>query len=165
MGELLKRFPAVLALAAALGAPAAARAADVAISPANGTLDASPQTQISILGAAPRSIRSVSVTGSSTGAHDGKLHAYSHRRGASFVPAQQFEQGERVTAVVKIKGRKPARFSFTIARLAPSPGVLNLPVTQPAKLQSFVSAPGLMPPKIAVLKRSSRASDGDVFLT
>jgi len=165
MGGLAKTFPAALALAAALGAPAAARARDVAISPANGTPDASPQTQISILGVAPRSIRSVSVRGSGTGAHEGKLRAYSHRRGASFVPAQPFEQGERVRAVVKIKGEKPARFSFTIARLAPTPGVLNLPVTQPAKLQQFASAPGLAPPKIAVLKRSSRASGGDVFLT
>src|SRR5581483_3868736 len=57
----------------------------VAISPAPGTPDASPQTQISILGAAPRSIESVLVTGAQTGTHPGRLHPYSGDRGASFV--------------------------------------------------------------------------------
>jgi hypothetical protein len=165
MGGFLKRFPAVLVLAAALGLPAAARAADVAISPAPGTLDASPQTQISILGVPPRSIRSVSVTGSTSGAHQGRLRAYSRRRGASFVPAQPFVQGERVSAVVKIKGRAASRFSFTIARLGATQPVLNLPIRQPGKLQQFVSVPDLAPPRITVLKRSAGASDGDVFLT
>jgi hypothetical protein len=162
MGGFVKRFPAVLALVAALGGASAARAADVAISPAPGTPDASPQTQISILGVAPKSIRSVSVTGSTSGAHQGRLRAYSRRRGASFVPTQPFTQGERVRAVVQIRGRAPRRFSFTIARLGPTQPVLNLPVRQPGKLQQFVSLPDLAPPKITVLKHSS---GGDIFLT
>jgi Arylsulfotransferase (ASST) len=158
----MNRFPAVLALAPALAAPAAAHAADVAISPAAGTPDASPQTQISILGVTPRAIRSVSVTGSTTGAHQGRLRAYSRRRGASFVPNQPFAQGERVSAVVRIEGRAVSRFSFTIARLGPTQPVLNLPVRQPGKLQQFVSVPDLAPPKITVLKHSA---GGDIFLT
>src|SRR3954462_11700204 len=120
----LKWYPAGLALVVALGAPTAARAADLAISPAPGTPDASPQTQISILGITPKSIRAVSVTGSSSGAHQGRLRAYSGRRGASFVPSQPFTQGERVNAVVRIGGNAANRFSFTIARLAPTQPVL-----------------------------------------
>jgi hypothetical protein len=162
MGGLANRFPAVLALAASLGGAAAARASDVAISPAPGTPDASPRTQISILGVTPGAIRSVSVTGSTTGPHQGRLRAYSRRRGASFVPNDPFAQGERVSAVVRIKGRAPSRFSFTIARLGPAPGVLNLPVRQPSKLQQFVSVPDLAPPRITVLKHSP---GGDIFLT
>jgi Arylsulfotransferase (ASST) len=165
MGELLKRFPAVLALAAALAAPVAAHAADVAISPAAGTPDASPQTQISILGVSPRAIRSVSVAGSTSGAHQGRLRAYSRGRGASFVPKDPFTQGERVTAVVRIRGRTASRFSFTIARLGAAQPVLNITTRQPGKLQQFVSVPALAPPRIAVLKRSAGASAGDVFLT
>src|SRR5690349_7419561 len=157
-----KCLPGILAVLALVAAPAAARASDLAISPAAGTPDASPQTQISILGVAPRSIRSVSATGSTTGPHHGRLRAYRGPRGASFVPAQPFAQGERVSAVVRIKGRAPARFSFTIARFGPTQPVLNLPVRQPGKLQQFVSAPDLAPPKITVLKHST---GGDIFLT
>ena len=63
---------AVLAFASAMsfGAPAA-RA--LTISPLNGTPDASPHTQISFLGVAPGEIHSVTVVGSRSGSHGGRL--------------------------------------------------------------------------------------------
>ncbi len=134
------------------------------ISPYPGTPDASPQTQISVLGAAPDQIKSVTANGLSSGAHTGTLRAYSGNRGASFLPAKPFTRGERVAVVVRIAGRKPIRFSFTVARLAPTPPILNDPKTQPDKLDHFFSEPLLLPPRIDVL-RGAGSLKGDVFLS
>jgi hypothetical protein len=155
----------VLALAAVLAPAGAASAAEPAISPAPGTPDASPQTQISILGVRPGLIRSVTATGSASGAHQGRLRTYSRRRGASFVPSQPFQQGERVDATVRIKGSAARSFSFTIARLGVTQPVLNITTRQPAKLQQFVSRPDLAPPRIDVLRRSKGESGYPIFLT
>lgn len=96
-------------------------------------------TQISILGVAPGRIRSVLVKGSASGVHDGALRAYAGRRGASFLPRRPLDQGERVAVRVQIAGRAPVGFSFTVARLAPTPATLNIPTLQPAKLEHFAS--------------------------
>jgi hypothetical protein len=153
---------------AALALPPSASAADgkLTISPQPNTPDASPQTQISILGVPRRQIRSVQVTGQSSGAHSGHLHSYSRHRGASFLLDQQLSQGESVSVQIKVKGRKPIRFSFTVATLAPKLGPLNLATTQPDKLDHFASEPGLTPPRITVNKSSKRArGHGSVLLT
>jgi hypothetical protein len=152
--------------AAALGtaSPAMAAAPAPAISPSPGTPDASPNTQISIFGVAPRLIESVTVTGSKSGRHAGKLRQYSGGQGASFVPARPFAQGEKVAAKVRIRGQAEKRFSFTIATPGTTQPVLSLPQTQPAKLQHFVSEPDLLPPQISVLKQGAKLP-GDVFLT
>jgi hypothetical protein len=157
---------AVLASVPTAGAatPAAKPSPPLAISPAPGTPDASPSTQISILGVARDRIRSVSVTGSASGLHPGALRAYSAKRGASFVPRRPLDQGERVSVLVRIDGRTPVAFSFTVARLGPMPAVINIPTRQPAKLSHFVSRPDLLPPRITVYKGSGGAG-GDVFLT
>ena len=168
-GSVIPRALIVLAavLAAASAATAASAAAKssppLAISPAPGTPDASPSTQISILGVAPARIRSVSVTGSVSGLHSGALRAYSARRGASFVPSRPLDQGEQVSVLVRIDGRAPVAFSFTVARLGPTPPVINIPTRQPSKLSHFVSRPDLLPPRITVYKGSG-GTRGDVFL-
>lgn len=156
---------AVLALTlGALGLPAAAAAGPLAISPAAGTPDASPRTQISVLGVRAGSITAVRATGAQSGAHAGKLRAYAGGRGASFVPAAPFTEGERVDVVVRVRGAADRRQSFTIARLGPIPPILNLPFTQPEKLQHFTSEPALTPPKITVRRREPGMSGG-IFLT
>ncbi len=134
------------------------------ISPEPGTLDASPRTQISILGAAPGTIRSVTVRGSASGTHAGALRSYSANRGASFVPAKPLAQGERVAVRVRVAGHGPIRFSFTVARFAPTPPIIDLAKTQPAKLQHLITHPRLTPPRISV-EKSSSALTGDLFLT
>lgn len=152
--------------AAALVSPPAAAAASPspAISPAPGTPDASPGTQISILGVAPRLIAGVSVRGSVSGPHRGRLHSYSGGRGASFLLARRLAQGERVRVSVRLRGRAPMRWSFIVARLAPTPGVLDLLTSQPNKLDHFVSQPALLPPRISVRPGSSLGKR-DIFLT
>ena len=153
---------------AALAVPAAAHASStkLTISPQADTPDASPQTQISILGTPRKSIRSVSVTGQTSGPHPGHLSSYSGHRGASFLLDQQLTQGESVSVEIRIKGRKPIRYSFTVATLGAKLPPLNLTSTQPDKLDHFVTEPGLSPPKIAINKSSKKArGNGNVLLT
>ncbi len=138
--------------------------APLTISPEPGTPDASPGTQISILGAPPRQIRSVGVRGSLSGAHPGRLRAYSGNRGASFVLAKPLTQGERVAVQIRVAGHRPIRFSFTVARLAPTPPIIDIPRTQPDKLRHFVTQPQLLPPGISVAHAGSTVA-GDLFLT
>lgn len=169
-GRLVSALAVVASMIAAAEATPSAVAATsrhpgpVTVSPAPGTPDASPNTQISILGVAPDRIQSARVTGFVSGLHRGAFHSYSGRRGASFVLSRPLDEGESVTALVRIAGRTPISFSFTVARLAPRPPILNIPTTQPAKLQHFRSEPALLPPRITVHKGGS-ALAGDVFLT
>ena len=104
----------------------AANGGDLTISPAPNTPDVNPQTQISVLGVEPQKIKSVAVTGAASGAHSGSLHAYSGNRGASFVLDQPLTEGESVSATVKVKGRKPIDFGFTVADLGPTQPPLKL---------------------------------------
>ncbi len=165
----VRRFSWLAALAAgvfgaAVALAPAAVAAPLAISPAPNTPDASPQTQISVLGVAPSRITSVTVTGASSGAHPGALRSYSRGRGASFVPATPLTPDERVDVVVSIRGRRPVRFSFTVAHFAGDLPLLNPTARQPDKQQHFVSRPDLIPPRITVHKRAPKLTGG-IFLT
>lgn len=170
-GITKRASPLALALIASLVLAAPATAAGAAgpntgpiISPANGTPDASPQTQISVFGVPPREIVSVSATGSQSGSHAGKLRDYSGNQGASFLPAAPFTQGEHVTVTIRLHGTSPIHTAFTVAHLGTIPPIINLPQTQPSKLQSFLSEPGLTPPKISVLRKAP-SLPGDIFLT
>jgi hypothetical protein len=160
---------ALLVAAVALGA-AAANAQAVTMSPLNGTPDASPHTQISFLGSPAGEIADVSVEGSRSGSHSGKLRSYASAAGASFVPKRGFSEGERVTvsAVVGPRGHA-ARVgtSFTIARLVsyPLPAGRPPPAAKPGANQSFVSEPTLQPPSVALTVTSPAAAPGDIFLT
>ncbi len=168
-GRLLAWF-CVLFVAAAASAAATAAARTLTISPLNGTPDASPGTQISFLGVPASEITHVSVVGSSSGGHSGKLRSYASSPGASFLPNAGFSQGERVTVSALVGPRGHVRSvgtSFTIARLSG----YRAPATGPpgkarsGTVQSFVSEPTLHPPKIAITASSPAASVGDVFIT
>jgi hypothetical protein len=137
----------------------------VTISPLSGTQDASPNTQISILGLPATTIRSVMVTGSISGNHSGQLVPYAARQGASFVLDQPLTQGEQVTATVSIAGSAPVTSLFTVALrpIAVAP-FLSFSTQQPDKLDHFVSRPDLLPPKITVNIPAPNLT-GDIFLT
>ncbi|WP_051221481.1 arylsulfotransferase family protein [Conexibacter woesei] len=158
---LLSRSSAPLGVAvAALLAVAPAVHATVAVSPLDGTPDANPATQISVLGVAPSRIAAVRAVGARSGAHSGKLKDYSGGRGASFVPARPFAAGERVAVTVRLRGSavRALRSSFTVATLAPIPPVLNLPSMQPGKLEHFATRPDLLAPRITVAQDRSSSS-------
>jgi hypothetical protein len=158
---------ATLALASS---PPAAAAPTVAVSPLNGTPDASPGTQISFLGVPVGEIKDVSVVGSRTGRHGGHLKGYATAPGASFLPTSQFAQGEQVTvsAVVGAKGHTGTVHStFTIARLPAYNKVFPKPVALSGQgnVQSFHSASQLKPATVQVTANSSTLAEGDIFLT
>jgi hypothetical protein len=160
-------FWALLAMLVQSGVALAA--SSVAVSPLNGTPDASPYTQISFLGVPANEIADVTVTGSSTGRHSGTLKAYATQPGASFLPTHSFAQGERVSAsaVVGPKGHtSTVRTTFTVLRY-PNYTVTNgkpLQLSGHGLEQSFVSQPKLKPPVVRVTVNSG-AAEGDVFLT
>jgi Arylsulfotransferase (ASST) len=148
----------------------AANASAVTISPLNGTPDASPQTQISFLGAPAGQISGVSVVGSRSGSHSGALRSYASATGASFLPARGFTEGERVTATALVGTRGHTQrvgTTFYIARLVdyPLPAGRTPPPATPATNQSFVTQPKLQPPTVHVSVASPAAAPGDILLT
>jgi Arylsulfotransferase (ASST) len=149
-------------------ASSGASANPVAVSPQPGTPDASPNTQISFLGAAGTRVGEVRVTGSQSGAHAGVLRAYSTATGESFVPAHPFVAGEQVTvsASVEVGGAKhPASTSFTIAHEAPvsqkefppNPG-------DPHAVQHYSTAPTLMPSTVDVTTAAKPGAAGGYLM-
>jgi hypothetical protein len=96
----------------------------------------------------------VSVVGSRTGTHAGRLLGYSQGDGASFVPARPFAEGERVTvhAQLHINGAVlPLTDEFAIADANPissTPEALH--GGNAADVQRFASRPDLRPPKVTV---------------
>jgi hypothetical protein len=136
----------------------------------NGTPDASPQTQISFLGLRSSEIAHVSVVGSRSGRHVGRLAAYATAPGASFLPTRPFIQGERVSAsaVVGPKGHvRRVTTRFTVARLSGyrPPRSHGPAPAKPGTVDSFISEPGLHPPKLTLTAAASGATSGDVFIT
>jgi hypothetical protein len=160
----------LLTTAALLVSAPAAWGLSVAVSPLNGTPDASPDSQISFLGVPANEIAGVSVVGSRTGRHSGKLASYLSAPGASFLPSHPFAQGESVTAsaVVGPRGHtKTVRTSFTVERY----GAYKVTTGPPFVLsghgleQSFVTQPALKPPVVTVTANDAGAAPGDIFLT
>jgi hypothetical protein len=140
----------------------------LAVSPLPDSFDASPYTQISLLGAPIAALSDVTVDGSETGKHKGHLKAYSQGDGASFVPSQPFHPGETVNVRGKLTlaGKTHVfAFHFVPAQrdILPHP-VAAAAASDPSEVQSFHSAPGVQPPSLVVTTHSAQASPGDIFL-
>jgi hypothetical protein len=111
----------------------------------------------------------VTVVGSRTGRHPGRLLAYSQGNGASFVPARPFSEGERVNVKATLQeGTQavPFSWSFTVAvrDRDGEPGGTPHPAPHPAYYQSFHSSPGLQPPTVTVTAHLPGTTPGDLFL-
>ncbi len=156
----------------------------VDVSPAPETDTANPHTQISFLGVPIAQIRDVSVRGSRSGAHPGRLHGYSQGDGASFVPDTPFDPGERVTvsavfdasanalaslpvpAGVRLRERTLA-FSFRVDTPYPTTTVSEFPnpAAAPADYQSFATMPGVQAPIMTVTVPDRDPAAGDILTT
>jgi hypothetical protein len=155
-------LPSTLAHSAALaGTP-------VQVSPAPETNTANPATQVSFRGVPAAQIRDVSVVGSRSGAHSGRLRAYSQGDGASFAPATPFQSGERVSVRAVVgAAAKPVSFQFqtdTPYSTANTTDFANLPAA-PADYQSFYTLPALHPPVMTVTTPDRDPAAGDIFTT
>lgn len=143
---------------------------NVAVSPLPGSYDATSSTQISFVGAPRSALSAIAVSGSRTGAHAGRLIAYSQGDGASFVPARPFAPGETVTVRGRVQTSAghatPFSYRFVVAYrdvLSYKPKTTPLPVRDHDEEQHFLSAPALQPPVLVVTASSPQTSPGDVF--
>lgn len=155
---------------AKLNVSAALAGNQVTVSPGPETRDASPTTQISLLGAPAGELSKVIVQGSRSGAHAGRLLAYSQGDGASFVPSKPFTAGEtvRVSADLNSAGKTtPFAWSFVVSvpdtTTNSSFSTSTAPTPPPREYQSFHSRPSLRPPDVTVSSEDNTAT-GDMFL-
>jgi hypothetical protein len=146
-----------------------ARLPQVTVSPLPGTPEATPQTQISFLGAAAGKLRSIYAIGSLSGRHAGTLRSYAGAPGASFQPEVPFVEGERVSVcatVITERGPRRVATSFDVATAA------KLRYEPPFEVagtrgdaQAYHSV-DLKPPKVTINQQPGAASaPGDVFAT
>jgi Arylsulfotransferase (ASST) len=138
----------------------------VSVFPIPGSRVAPPQTQIVFRGIPIERLGSITVTGSRSGAHKGRVLADSDGSGGSFLPSRPFAPGERVTVRVRphllARGRS---FSFTVATPAgPAPHIPPTTSRAPNDVLSFRSRPDLEPPAVEITKDSAPADQGDIFL-
>jgi hypothetical protein len=122
-------------------APAPPRAAPsgLDVQPFPGTPDVSPKTDVSFPTLAPDQLRSVTVTGSRSGSHQGSLHALPGSRGTAFTPARPFVSGERVfvRALLRSPGAGTASGAPGAKRISFSFGVAA-PLTMRGRRTTFV---------------------------
>lgn len=168
-----------------LNVSAALAGSRVTVSPGPGVRDASVTSQLSFLFAAGASggaagdadlkLAQVLVSGSRSGAHAGRLLAYSQGDGASFVPTKPFAPGELVTVHAQLRegtGTIPVAWSFTVAvpdrpgsaSVTESTRTSSAPAPKPKEYQSFRSRPELRPPDVTVSATAPAATGGDLFL-
>jgi hypothetical protein len=152
-----------------LNVSAALAGSRVTVSPEPGSRDASVSTQISILGRPASELSNVAVVGLRSGAHPGRLLAYSQGDGASFVPTQPFTQGETVHVAAELhEGSQtvPFAWSFTAAVQdhGGAAGGTPRPAPQRASYEHFHSRPDLQPPTVSVTTHAAGTTSGDIFL-
>jgi arylsulfotransferase ASST len=146
----------------------ALEAGAVTVSPLPGSRDATPQTQVSFKGVPASELRVLSVLGSRTGRHSGRLLSYSRDDGASFVPSRPFAEGERVTVRARLVSAGLSRPLFDQFAVASQDLISSTPEPvsggTPAQVQRFRSRPDLRPPLVTVTARSPAIAAGDEFV-
>src|SRR5262249_8197750 len=116
-------------------------------------------------------VASVSVVGSHSGNHSGKLERYSTGTGESFVPNQPFQAGEQVAvhALVGLGGAAPQQPVTSVFTIAHQDSVSQVEVPNnpgdPRAVGHYASAPSLTASRVK-LRTPARpgSSPGDLFL-
>jgi arylsulfotransferase ASST len=152
-----------------LNVSAALAGGRVTVSPQPDSRDASASTQLSMLGVPASELADVTVRGSLSGAHAGRLRAYSQGNGASFVPARPFTQGEHVSVHAELRdGAASAPFAWDFTAAVQDhgghAGGSPRPAPQTASYQRFRSRPELQPPTVSVTAHAPAATPGDIFV-
>src|SRR5262249_40309574 len=98
---------------------------------------ASPTTQLSFRGIAPASLGTISVRGSRSGTHAGRIRAHSDGQGASWIPRKRFASGETVTVRTGLNLRNAHAGDFRLR---------IMPVPEPGARQPHGGAPPPRPP-------------------
>jgi len=149
-------------------AGALAQPGPVSVFPIPGSQVALPATQIVFRGIPASSIGALSVIGSRSGAHTGRIEADSDGQGGSFLPSTGFTPGETVTVMtgLDVLGATNGTFQFAIARPAGAIPPAPLPQVRAGRhgVQHFHSRPDLLPPSIKVTRHSAPTTLGDIFV-
>jgi hypothetical protein len=159
-----------LAVALIAAAPASAQQPDgVSVYPQPGTISASPTTQLSFRDVAPTSLGQISVRGSRSGTHSGRIRAHSDGLGASWVPSKRFRSGETVTVRTALNVRNAHSGDFRL-RIMRAPGRVQLPNLILENINAgathhFRSRPDLDPPLVTVSPARKPTAPGLVFLS
>lgn len=158
---------------------AASPAATVAarnVIPFPGTPDASPSSTVIFSSLSQSQLRSVTVHGSRSGPHRGRLVRLPAGAGTAFVPRRRFVPGERVSVEADLSspaagaatgepGASHVRFSFGVeVRRQPRAPVAAHAARGRGPVQRFHSEPGLHPPVVRMTPDSDTRS-GDIMLT
>jgi hypothetical protein len=159
----------VAALVAALvSACTASAATPVSVFPVPGASTASLGTQISFRGLPASQLGQITVSGSLSGAHTGRLLAHSDGQGASFLPAKPFKSGELVTVRtgLDLLGGANGAYQFTVARPAGNVPFTRRPAANRVSgdVTRFRSRPDLIPATLKVTRRSRHTAPGDIFV-
>ena len=142
----------------------------MSVFPIPGGRVAAPSTQITFRGVPANQLGPITVSGSASGAHTGRVVADSDGNGASFIPSQPFKAGETVTVTtgLNISGGNGGTYTFTVANPA---GPIPLSGVRPAPrvrndVSRFVSRSDLAPAAFTVSKKASAsvAAGGDLFI-
>jgi hypothetical protein len=170
----------IVAEQSAFRAPAAARCfpstfnrsaqlpgTSISVAPLPGSYAASARTQISMLGAPVQTLGGISVRGSRSGSHRGRLRGYSQGDGASFVPAKPFAAGETVTVRGKVRaGSRAQRFAYQFVVAHEDVLPYSKPTAPSGKdyneKQHFRST-SIEPPSIELTARSAQSAPGYIF--
>ena len=114
---LIALLVAVLMLAAGSAGRSRAPGPPVSVFPIAGSRLGPPGTQITFRGVPTNQLGKITVTGSVSGNHRGKVLSDSDGRGGSFMPDKPFTPGERVTVStgLNIVGGQSGVFHFTVA--------------------------------------------------
>jgi hypothetical protein len=142
----------------------------LSVSPLPDTRVAEPSSQISLLGVPAAQLSDVSVSGSRSGPHAGRLLGYSQGDGASFVPERPFSDGERVAVQGAMQVAGASRrfaFAFTVAEEDPLPHhtAKYAAAATPNGVQRFHSRPDLKAPTVHVnTAATSAVAPGDIFV-
>jgi hypothetical protein len=108
------------------GIPFSGKPNTLHVIPFPGTPDASPESQIIFSSLTPSDLRSVSVSGSASGAHAGQMLALPDNAGTAFAPDRPFTPGEHVRVTARLTspaagtasgdpGATTLIFSFSVA--------------------------------------------------
>lgn len=166
-GVLVAAVAIAIALVLVLGADegTAVTPDPVTVSPVPGGRWASPKTEISLRGLPPARLGTITVSGSKSGTHPGRLEPHFDGEGASFVPDKPFDPGEqvKVSTDLTIPGASDGDYRFWVSKPSPAPPPRTAdrpggPVTK------FHSRPDLTIPQIKILKHSPETTPGDVFI-
>jgi hypothetical protein len=145
-----------------------AAATPVAVFPIPGDKVAAPSTQLTFRGLPIAQLGTITVTGSKSGAHTGRLEADSDGAGGSFMPTKPFTAGETVTVKTSldVPGSRSGTYSFTVQTPGHPAGVRPLKAAPRTRgdVWTYRSRPDLRPAAVTVNHLPSHAAPGDLFI-